>query len=397
MWRYKVYIYNIDDDETNLFYTPASDSLILTEANLSLGVGEVGTFTFKVTKEHPYYDLLIPYTVILEVQDNVSEYPKLFRGRLITVKENIYGERECECEGRGSWLDDVVIPYYLSNDVTNLEDWLTSLITVHNQSYSADNTSEEGLLSLGTVENVTFSTRVLYWEYGTTKDALDGIISEFGGYYQIDAYGKLNYFQDGADADLNTQEIRFGNNMVDYALETDKSEIYSRVYPYGARFHEFDESYETEDDNVDSYHTRVALDSTGTGLTEAYVQNDYLVSLVGVKSTYVIDDNIMGYDEDDPDGLTTCADKLYNLAVSKLSEMQLKTVALKVSAVDLSLIDSSLTPFRITERVRVRCLPTDLDIILPVTNVNINLLNPSENTYELGNTYYTGLTGQIRR
>lgn len=401
MLRYRVTQRDINNTNERTFYTPKSDTLILENASLNLTAGEIGSFQFTIPKTHPYRNDLEVYQSVFEIYDNYGTNNKIFSGRLISMTEAFNGSLSCEVEGYGAYLDDVVITAYV-HTVNNVRDLIQGIINQHNN--ALDTGITDGVLTLGEVEYTVGSMFNFVVDYGTTKEALDKLVEQYGGYYHVDGYGMVNYYTTGDTASLNTQEVWYGKNLVEHVKEVDRQEIYSRVYPFGGYFREFNQAYEQEDDREQSYHERVKLDSTGTGIFTPYVENARLRQMIGIRSTCVIDDDIKGYDAElepeggyDPEGLTICASKLQKLAEDYLQNYQWRTVSIKVNAVDLSYANDNIEPFRLGQRVRIHSKPTDLDVVLPLTSMDIDLLNPSNNSYEFGNSFKGSLTKRLRR
>lgn len=404
MYRYKIYIREINSQDREIFYHPAEENLQLMECRIEESVNEVGTLSMTIPPTHPKIDLLIPYKTVVDVYDRLQNNAIIFEGRITRLSESFNGTITCDVEGFASYVDDVIITPYV-HCVNNISDLLQGIINQHNNVLIAEYGSDyyDGSLSLGNIDSTVGDFFYFAVDYGTTKQALDDVIEQFGGYYYINSSGEVNYFTDGTTGDYNTQEIWFGDNLLDHVREYDKSDIYSRVYPYGAQINSFDEDYEQEDNTKQSYYERVSLGSQGSGYNVPYVENQTLKDLIGLRSTYIMDESIQGYDNElDPQGtypvksLTICGGKLYKIAEDYLKSMQWQSVSFKVNAVDLSNTNENIEPFKITDMVRVHSKATGIDVTLPVTSMSIDLLNASNSSYELGYTTRTSLTGRLR-
>lgn len=88
-------------------YDPTNKAKTLINPQLSLAVGEAGSFTFTIDPEHTAYNSIIPYGSNIEVfEDGVS----VFFGRPLPPSVNFYNQKTYRCEGALAFLNDIILP-----------------------------------------------------------------------------------------------------------------------------------------------------------------------------------------------------------------------------------------------------------------------------------------------
>ena len=229
-----------------VLYDPRDDELIVDSPKVNLEVNTIGEGSFTIYENHPYYGDLKKLKSVFEVSDEIGV---IFRGRMTNNSYDFHNSKFVDLEGAmGYFNDSIVRPYAFPDDWENDSGYIAAansgnviafflnwLIEQHNEQVQ-----EFQRFKLG---NVTVTDPNNYLSrsdsnYPKTWDVLKSKLfnSALGGYRCIRYEADGNYIDYLADFELtNTQEIVFGENLLDLKSDSDATETYSAVIPIGAK------------------------------------------------------------------------------------------------------------------------------------------------------------------
>lgn len=287
---------------------------------------------------------------------------EIWAGRIISEKTNFQNSRVLTCEGEFAYFNDTTQPPTEYKDV-DVYNFVLALINEHNSKVEENKQFEVGSI---TVEETI--SRVADNE--TTMEAFkDHLIDKLGGHMRVrrvyDEDGKLHKYIDYLKDYPNTngQTIRFGENMLDFTRNWDMSEYATVLMPRGAKL---DESLI---ESVDAY-----LDVSSVNGGSRYVTNEEGIKRFGWIESVVDFEDI------------TKPEELLQKAKEYLEDEQFDDVVIDVSAVDLRYLSKDTLPINLLDNVRCISRPHGMDRIFPVTELSIQLDNPANSTYTLGDT-----------
>lgn len=287
---------------------------------------------------------------------------EIWAGRIIGEKANFQNSRVLTCEGEFAYFNDTTQPPTEYNETT-VYSFILALINEHNSKVEENKQFEIGSITVQeTISRVT--------DNETTMEAFkDHLIDKLGGHMRVrrvyDEDGKLHKYVDYLKDYPNTngQTIRFGENLLDFTRNWDMGEYATVLMPRGAKLDE------SPIESVDAY-----LDVSSVNGGSRYVTNEEGIKRFGWIELVVDFEDI------------TEPEELLQKAKEYLENEQFDDVVIDVSAVDLRYLSKDTLPINLLDNVRCISRPHGMDRIFPVTELSIQLDNPANSTYTLGDT-----------
>lgn len=287
---------------------------------------------------------------------------EIWAGRIISEKVNFQNSRVLTCEGEFAYFNDTTQPPTEYNEI-DVYSFILALINEHNSKVEENKQFEIGSITVQeTISRVT--------DNETTMDAFkDHLIDKLGGHMRVrrvyDEGGKLHKYVDYLKDYPNTngQTIRFGGNLLDFTRNWDMSEYATVLMPRGAKLDE------SPIESVDAY-----LDVSSVNGGSRYVTNEEGIKRFGWIELVVDFEDV------------TEPEELLQKSKDYLGDEQFDDVVIDVSAVDLRYLSKDTLPINLLDNVRCISHPHGMDRIFPVTELSIQLDNPANSTYTLGDT-----------
>ena len=359
---YRVYVKNMNGEYP--IYEPLDDTLRIFEPVLAQEMGSAGSFTFRVYKGHPYYKQLKVLTSEVIVYDDGA---CVFCGRMWRPEQDFDNMVAVTCEGELTYLlDSRQRPFTYTGGI---DGYIGQLLDVHNSQVDASRQIKKG--------NIVVSGDGGYKEwtvqgFSNTLTLLRQLPESFGGYLRIRHEAGVRYLDYLWDyGGINSQVIRFGENLLDLTHYVDATQIITCLIPQGADVEYKDESGETQSRAVDITSVNGGVD---------YIENAEAVELYG---------RIWGYQKWDD---VTEPGILLAKAREYLKEASTLPASMEVSAVDLAAIDSTVQQFQLGFWTDVSSDPHGINQKFLLTRREINLLDPGQGSITLGRQTET-LTG----
>lgn len=359
---YRVYVKNVNGEYP--IYEPLDDMLRIFEPVLTQEMGSAGSFTFRVYKGHPYYKQLKVLTSEVIVYDDGA---CVFCGRMWRPEQDFDNMVAVTCEGELTYLlDSQQRPFTYTGGI---DGYIGQLLDVHNSQVDASRQIKKG--------NIVVSGDGGYKEwivqgFSDTLTLLRQLPESFGGYLRIRHEAGVRYLDYLWDyGGINSQVIRFGENLLDLTHYVDATQIITCLIPQGADVEYKDESGETQS-------RAVAITSVNGGVD--YIENAEAVELYG---------RIWGYqkwDDVTEPGILLAKSREY------LKEASTLPASMEVSAVDLAAIDSTVQQFQLGFWTDVSSDPHGINQKFLLTRREVNLLDPGQGSITLGRQTET-LTG----
>lgn len=200
-------------------------------------VNAIPSFAFNIPAFNPSYDKLHDRTTIISIHnDKTGEVD--FEGPLIHSKEDVTAAgkvyKACSCEGYLTYLNDSIQPYHHYEN-TSIQDFLTALLTYHNSV-----TPTEKHITLGSCDFSGDNTNSKTTSYRNTLEEIKvNLIERIGGEIRI---RKVNgalvldfLHQYGVTSDTT---IELAKNIYSLSVDTDTSNIVTRLVPLGAQLND---------------------------------------------------------------------------------------------------------------------------------------------------------------
>lgn len=340
-------IYNID-----------IDGLIVSEPKLEMELNKVGSFSFTIYPDHPYYNDIHQMKSVVTVYCD-SEI--VFSGRVLLIERGFYNEKSILCEGELAYLlDSIQYPYdFLTGDNhTTISELLEYFITNHNEQVADDKRKFK-------VGNITVTDDNDYIvrknsDYSTTWEEInDKLIDKLGGYiftrHESDGV-YIDYLSDSER--INKQSVEFGKNLLSVSISRNLDGMVTALIPLGAKT--------SNDENAE----RLTIKDVNDG--KLYVYDEDAVNEFGyIFATEIFDD-------------VTLPENLLKKGQKSLSEKMMIPSEIEVTAADLAGTDVSITPFAFGSYITVESEPHGVSEKMLASKMTITLDNPAGNKMTLG-------------
>lgn len=378
-------MYSIKCDGYTL-YDPRDDELIVDAPKVNLEVNTVGDGSFTIYETHPHYGRLKKLKSIFEVSDEIGV---IFRGRMTGNSCDFNNCKMVDMEGMMACFNDSIVrPYLFPDDFLEDEEYINAansgnvvafylgwLIDQHNEQVTEAQRFKLGNVTVADPNNFITRSDSAYpntWE--TIRSKL--FESSLGGYICA------RYEEDGTYIDylskfelVNTQEIVFGENLLDLKTDTDAKETYSAIVPIGKR----------NEDGEDVVLTIAAI-ADGDITDDIVKKDDLIYSRSAVESYGFIVAPISETTWED----VTDANNLLTKGVDFLvNDGMLLTETVEVSAVDLHFTDEQVQSFRIYRNVNVKSSPHGHFGTYMLPRLGLDLANPQNTKITVGSTHRT--------
>lgn len=316
---------------------------------------------------------------MIQVLQNNKE---IFYGEVREVTDNFDFTKHIYAVGELAFLFDSIQPQK-KYQCTPLE-MFTELINIHNSQVEPRKRFEVGEVS------VTDPNDYVY-HFTNREDTLtvlrEKLCKPLNGYLKITKVNGVRYINlvpIDRYGSLSTQEIQFGENLLDYSANKSGTNIATSVIPIGAMIEEsnrtsnavqgLDEYVTIAGTTIDDYHKNVDDD---------FLVNDAAVSQFG--HVRVVKE---WSDVNTPEILKKKAEEW-------LMKVQFSELTLNVSAFDLNLMDINIDSYDLGDRVSVWAVPFGMEsVVFPVQKKTIYMNDITKNNIVLGNKYIKSYTSQ---
>lgn len=354
----------------DILYDLRDKELFVESPNLNLEINKVGTLTFSIYPDHPYFDRLEKLKPKIVAKRGNKD---IFRGRIINDEQGIYNEKNIECESSLAYLNDSI---YRPGSFTGTPEELFALILNNHNSQVTDGQK----LKVGNVTVTDLNNYISRsWEdYLSSWDLLKTRLLDTLGGYLVERYESdgtyIDWLEDFKNNDsliVSTQTIEFGENLINILAKNDASTTYSVVIPLG---------YEIE--NEDGTKSRLTIKSVNND--KDYLVNETALAAYGWKVAPVSETT---WDD------VTVASNLKTKGQNYLNNQAVMIAStLDITALDLAAVDKDIEFFFIYKYVRIKSTPHNFNKVYLLKSIKIPFDHPENTQITLGETSST-LTG----
>ncbi len=387
-------MYQIKCDDYPL-YDPRDDDLILTNPKCKLEVNKVGSASFTIYANHPYYDRLKILRSVVEINQGGQT---IFRGRITENTRDFDNAKAVDVEGVMAYFNDSIVkPFAFPDDFEGAEEYETAkeagnvvsfflgwLIDNHNAQVSDFQKFKLGNVTVTDTNNALyFSTK----DYNKTWSVIESrlIKGSLGGYLCIRYEDDGNYIDYVSDFEFtNVQRIEYGENLLDIVTDSDAAETYTAVLPLGMKKKDIEESSDTNSED----ESRLTIEGLPDGeINDDIVKKgDTLYSKSGVAQYGFIYAPIADTTFDDVSIDTNLQDRGSKYLVDTAIKLN---STITITAVDLHFADADIAAFRIYRHILVYSAAHEHEGQYKLTKLDIDILNPQNTKITLGDTIRT--------
>lgn len=346
---------------TYVLHDPLTADLRVYDDEVVTEDSQPGSFRFSVPFDHPYLDKIVGLSSDIRVYDGDEE---IFRGRPIDDGEDLYRERVFTLEGELAFLYDSIQPRRELHGISPLE-FFRLLIEEHNAQVQGhgpiDKTFKVGIVTVTDPNDSLYR----YTNRETTLDDIqDKLLNRLGGHLCVRVEEDGRYLDLLEDVEtVSDQPIQLGENLLDYAKDSDYTQIATCCIPLGVALEE------TEIDALDAYLT---VESVNNGSDT--------IELPSAVERYGRICKVLSFDD------ITVPANLKAAGERWLQDGQYEQMTLEFVAVDLHALGYDLQPIRKNRKVRCLSAPHGMNRWFEVTQRTYHLTAPDTDTVTFGKT-----------
>lgn len=368
------------------------EALKLISPVLKLELNKSGTLTFSIDPDHPNRAQILPMASEIYVYDDNQVY---WIGRPLTIEGDWDNIASVTCEGILGYLLDTQIPPFDFTEGNSIRGtdcvrtFLSRLITRHFNSVGTSWAGQRKYFYTGTV-TVTDSNNNLARsseDYHSTLETInEKLLEPYGGYIRLrwnSSTGLTRYIDYIETFGAATQQIVFGENLLDLNTHTDAGEIYTAVIPEGAQIGDTDKRVTLEGYTPTTAVSNQIKDLAHGGAVTSMPASGSMNGFRYVYDAAGINRHGRIFVKQTWDDVTT-QQNLALKAAKFIGEISVLGTTIELSAVDLSRISVDYKRFNLGEIVQVISLPHDIQAEYQITQMTIDLYDPSKSTLVLG-------------
>lgn len=419
----------VSNDE--IFYNPLDKHKRIYSASITKKENEPDVFTVEIDENHFFYEklysypfALVHYFKVFKGSDVTSDDDCVFYGRLVSYEKSWNNRLKLTCEGCLAFLKDN-FSFVTNREIDNSTVFNNSLL------------NKVGLFPHATRNISTANGHETYVSTYDTYERINKTPRKVNNFYvdgvKINSANISNYFMERAeynhfDMEVNDEYKMFTNlellqkcaNAIDvkaYAtFDRSESSLPDYVKGINENTGEVDQDsgyvgihYLTQyrDTNIKiefgknllDFTDSISEDGTFTSVfTGAYIGNNeidtsmyYNVNMMEqygvIASTKDISSELERYSDDS---------MTQKEILDRMISSQIPTRSLNISFLDLSRFGLDGEEIRLYDNVHVISKPHHMDIELPVTEINYDLLDAKNSTIQLGKTFSTPITDYVK-
>ena len=368
--------------DSKILFDPYMQSTAITDAKYTGKSNSVSYLDFSIAPNHPLYNTIEKDKGLVEFySDNVLK----FRGKINEIEIDDYGYKIVACNSVLQYLNHTRVRSYstVPGDAdltapTSVEGYFQWLIDQHNLHVKdASERFEVGVNQGAALDKNDYILRSND-NYPTTLDEInDKVLDSLGGYLFVEYKDDRNILNLYADVhSTNSQIIDFGSNILSISYKENDDELYTVVIPRGGT----PEKKEGDTKDPKPINIKNLPDNTFDSDSDIVKSGDCVYSLsatkrYGYREYYYSNNDIL-----DPSNLLKAA-------VLQLRLQMAPKVTIETKAIDLSIAYPGYEQLNIGDACRVRSARHNLDDYFMLSEMELDLNDPSQTTYTFGDEY----------
>lgn len=368
--------------DSKILFDPYMQSTAITDAKYTGKSNSVSYLDFTIAPNHPLYNTIEKDKGLVEFySDNVLK----FRGKINEIEIDDYGYKIVSCNSVLQYLNHTRVRSYstVPGDAdltapTSVEGYFQWLIDQHNLHVKdASERFEVGVNQGSALDKNDYILRSNDG-YPTTLDEInDKVLDNLGGYLFVEYKDDRNILNLYADVhSTNSQIIDFGSNILSISYKENDDELYTVVIPRGGT----PEKKEGDTKDPKPINIKNLPDNTFDTDSDIVKSGDCVYSLsatkrYGYREYYYSNNDIL-----DPSNLLKAA-------VLQLKLQMSPKVTIETKAIDLSIAYPGYEQLNIGDACRVRSARHNLDDYFMLSEMELDLNDPSQTTYTFGDEY----------
>ena len=368
--------------DSKILFDPYMQSTAITDTKYTGKSNSVSYLDFSIAPNHPLYNTIEKDKGLVEFySDNVLK----FRGKINEIEIDNYGYKNVSCNSVLQYLNHTRVRSYSTvpgdADITaptSVEGYFQWLIDQHN--LHVKDVSERFEVGVNQGAALDKNDYILRSNdnYPTTLNEInDKILDNLGGYLFVEYKDDRNILNLYADVhSTNSQIIDFGSNILSISYKENDDELYTVVIPRGGT----PEKKEGDTKDPKPINIKNLPDNTFDTDSDIVKSGDCVYSIsatkrYGYREYYYSNNDIL-----EPSNLLKAA-------VIQLKFQMSPKVTIETKAIDLSIAYPGYEQLNIGDACRVRSARHNLDDYFMLSEMELDLNDPSQTTYTFGDEY----------
>lgn len=369
---------------THVLYNDTTSDLVkhkILDPKLKLQDNSAGSFSCKIPQGNFFYDDIEPMTTTIRI---LRDDEWMWTGRVLSIKKDMWLNKTITCEGALAFLNDVALPQQKWSNVS-IVTYVTELLTIFNSRVPTYRQIKVGAISTSTSSGSPISLQDYISEGESVLKHVSTLAEDWGLHIRIreNPSDHLLYLDMLTDIQLesNTQTINFGKNLLDYADETDWTDLVTVIHPYGA---ELDTHNITGDEDYPDKLTingQTPSDTTTFGVYD----NEYLYNIEAVSKFGRIEETVDWSEVDD-------AATLMSLAELYLNDFKYYNIKLTVKVLDLHYLNVNTDGIKFLSKIMCKSTPHNVNDEFIIDQMEIPFDKPEQTQFTFSRFtmgYYT--------
>lgn len=346
-------MYSIYADSTKIYDDTLGDEYRqIINPTLSLEDSTAGTLSMTLPPGSLGYDLIRRMSTTITVR---KEDVEIWWGRVISESVDFWNQRNLECEGALTFLNDVLQPQAALKKRT-VAQYIEHIITNYNAQADEGRKFAVGEITAGGSETKDYDI-----DYTNTLECLNEVTGDNNGHIRVrkeDGVYILDYLKDYPGT--SSQTVEFGKNLLDFTRQWSNEELATVIVPLGIKL---DSSrYENMDEK----------------LTVASVNGGSIYVVSEAAAEYGRCEKVVDF------GDISSASKLLELANTYLADAQYDETEIELDGLDLHYLDASYESIDLLDIITVTSAPHGMHHDYPVRKMEIPLDSPENTKFTLG-------------
>lgn len=368
--------------DSKILFDPYMQSTAITDAKYTGKSNSVSYLDFSIAPNHPLYNTIEKDKGLVEFySDNVLK----FRGKINEIEIDDYGYKIVACNSVLQYLNHTLVRSYstVPGDAdltapTSVEGYFQWLIDQHN--LHVKDVSERFEIGVNQGSALDKNDYILRSNdnYPTTLDEINNkLLDNLGGYLFVEYKDDRNILNLYSDVhSTNSQIIDFGSNILSISYKENDDDLYTVVIPRGGT----PEKKEGDTKDPKPINIKNLPDNTFDTDSDIVKSGDCVYSLsatkrYGYREYYYSNNDIL-----EPSNLLKAA-------VLQLKIQMSPKVTIETKAIDLSIAYPGYEQLNIGDACRVRSARHNLDDYFMLSEMELDLNDPSQTTYTFGDEY----------
>ena len=357
-----------------ILHDPESDDRVVNDVSCMLSLVSASTLQLTVPKTNPLsgtFECMRRDREVTLERDGET----VFRGRILTLDTDFWGNEVITAESERSYLNDVLLPPFSTDGsigVTVPSDPAGFFCWCILQYNAKQEGNHQFRFGFNQANELTDTIQANQEEWKSVWEAIKvRLMQRYGGWVRVRYSEGLPYIDYLTDSNqVNAQTVKFGENLLDYTDAKNGSELYTRILP------------------TSQNGATIAALPDGTVAPGIVKQGEWVVSQT-LENLYGVIEYVETFETEDPN-------KLLQDGIKRVKQVEVGS-SLSITAFDLAMVDPTVSYIEPGDYVRVVSPPHGIDEYFICWEREIHPTDPAQDKINLGTTDIKLTTAQAQK